>query len=64
MAVFMFSWKAESSFLKIFYLFTFTERGREGERQREKHRHVRDPSISCLSHVPNWGPGPQPRHVP
>ena len=18
----------------------------------------------CLFHVPNWGPGPQPRHVP
>ena len=20
--------------------------------------------IGCLSHAPNWGPGPQPRHVP
>ena len=19
---------------------------------------------SCLSHTPNWGPGPQPSHVP
>ena len=51
-------------YFKIFYLFTFTERGREGEREGEKHQRVRDTSISYLSSVPNWGPGPQPRHVP
>ena len=25
---------------------------------------MRDTSTSCLLHAPNWGPGPQPRHVP
>ena len=29
-------------FLKIFYLFIFRERGREGEREGEKHQSVRD----------------------
>ena len=47
-----------------FYLFIFRERGREGEREGEKHWCVRDTLISCLSHSPNWGPGLQPRHVP
>ena len=37
--------------------------GREGEIKEEEHRYVRDTSIHCLSHAPNWGPGPQPRHV-
>ena len=46
------------------YLFSFRERGREGEREGEKHRCARDTSISCLSHAPDWDPGPQPRHVP
>ena len=46
-------------FLKRFYLFNFRERGREGEREGEKHQCV------VASHTPpNWGPGPQPRHVP
>ena len=40
------------------------ERGREAEREREKHRYARDTLMSCFSHAPNWGPGPQPRHVP
>ena len=48
------------------YLFTFGVSGREGGREREgkKHQCVRETSISCLSHAPNWGPGGQPRHVP
>ena len=49
---------------KRFHLFTFKEMGREGEIKEEKHRYVRDTSTGCLSHAPNWGPGPQPRHVP
>ena len=46
--------------LKIFYLFIFRERGRQGE----KHRYARGTAISHLSHTPTWGPSPQPRHVP
>ena len=38
-----------------FYLFTFRERGRKGE----KHQCV----VACHTH-PYWGPGLQPRHVP
>ena len=34
--------------------------GREGEREGEKHQCI----VTYLSHTPNWGPGPQPRHVP
>ena len=45
-------------FLK-FYLFNFRERGREGEREGEKHQYV----VSSL-HIPYWEPGPQPMHVP
>ena len=37
---------------------------REGEREGEKYQCMRDTSIGCLSHAPNWGPGLQPRHVP
>ena len=51
-------------YLFKFYIFTFTERGREEEREGVKHQCVRDTSVDCLLHVPNWGPGPQPRHVP
>ena len=51
-----------SLFLK-FYLFNFGEKGREGEREGEKDRCVRDKLISCLSHTPNQGTGLQPRHV-
>ena len=38
--------------------------GREGGKEGEKHWCVRDTSISCPLHAPNWGPGPKPRHVP
>ena len=37
---------------------SFRQRGREGERKGEKHQCV------VASHVPLWGPGLQPRHVP
>ena len=38
---------------------------RKGGRKRgEKHRCTIDTSIRCLSHAPDWGPAPQPRHVP
>ena len=49
----------------IFYLFwqviflkkiLFLERRKGREKGKET-------SISCLSHAPNWGPGPQPRDV-
>ena len=41
-----------------FYLFIFRERGREGERRKERSM------CGCLSCGPHWGPGLQPRHVP
>ena len=44
-------------FLKI--LFIFRERGREGEREGEKHQYV-VPSQA----PPHWGPDLQPKHVP
>ena len=64
------TWKQFCSFecflliKKIFYLFIFRKRGREGERETEKHQCVRETSIGFLLHAPNRGPGPQPRHVP
>ena len=51
-------------FFKDFIYFTLRERGREEEREGEKHQCVRDTSIGCLSHTPNWGPGPQPGMCP
>ena len=48
---------------KRFYLFSFREMGREGEREGEKHVCVRDTLAGCLLHTPNWGPGPQPRYM-
>ena len=46
------------------FIYLFLERGREGEREGEKHWCVRDTTISCLSRAPTWGPSLQPRHVP
>ena len=40
-------------FKKIFYLFIFRDRGREGEREGENH-------CKC----PDWELNPQPRYVP
>ena len=51
-------------FFLRFYLFIFRERRREGEREGEKHWRARETPVGCLSHVPKWGPGQQPRHVP
>ena len=44
-------------FKKYFFKFIFRERGR-GEKERETS------VCGCLSSVPYWGPGLQPRHVP
>ena len=46
-----------TDFLLRFYLFIFRQRGREGEREGEKHQCV------VASHV-HQSPGLQPRHVP
>ena len=46
-----------------FYLVSFRERGREGEREGEKRRCVREILSGCFSHAPDWGPGLQPRHL-
>ena len=50
-------------FFKGFY-FCLRERGREGERERQKHLCAKETLISCLSSAPHWGPGLQRRHVP
>ena len=52
-----------SFFLKKFYFFIL-ERGREGEKEGEKHQCTRETLIGCLSYAPSQGPGPQSRHVP
>ena len=44
--------------------FISTERGKEGEREGEKHRCVGETSIGYLSHTPNGAPGLKPRYVP
>ena len=41
-------------YLKNIYLFIFRERGREGEREGEKHQGVTDASMGCFSQAPNW----------
>ena len=45
-------------FFLRFYLYCFRERGREGEREREKHQCVREASIGCLLHAPQVGTWP------
>ena len=42
----------------------FRERGREGEREGEKHRCARETWVNRLSHVPSQAPGPWHRHAP
>ena len=49
-------------FFKIF-IYLFLERGKGG-RKRGKHQCVRETPASCLSHAPNWGPGPNPGMCP
>ena len=51
-------------FFRRFYLFTFREMRTEGKWEGEKHLCAREISIDCLLHTLNWGPGPQPKHVP
>ena len=36
-------------FLKRFYLYSFREKGKEGEREGEKHRWGRETSIGCFN---------------
>ena len=50
-------------FFKRFYLLIF-RKGKGKEEERERNINMRETSISCLLHIPNWGPGPQPRHEP
>ena len=45
-------------FLKDCICLLLREKGRKGERMGEKHQCVRDTSIGCLSHAPNWGTWP------
>ena len=52
------------SFYLFILRFMFRERGREGDREGEKYRCVREKSIGCLSHPPKSGLGPKPRQVP
>ena len=40
------------SFIYKDFIYLFLERGKETS-----------PVWGCLSHTPNWGPGPKPRHV-
>ena len=47
---------------KIF--FTFTKRGREGEREGEKHPCKRETPIGHPPHAPHWELNPKPRHMP
>ena len=44
-------------FFKI--LFISFQRGRDGEREEEKHQ-----CVVASWRAPHWGPGLQPRHVP
>ena len=57
-----------SSSVLFFQFIYLWQEGREGEGEEEKHLCARNTShwlvASRLSHGPNWGPGPQPRHVP
>ena len=46
-------------FVKVLYLFIL-QRGAGKEKERERNISVWLP-LMC---PPNWGPGPQPRHVP
>ena len=48
------------NFLRRFYLFIYFQTEGKWERKRGRETSV----CGCLSHAPNWGPGPQPRRVP
>ena len=49
--------KVHIIYSKIWYLFIFREKGKEGDRKGEKYQLV-------ASHTPHQGLGPQCRHVP
>ena len=49
-------------FINIFLKFIFREGG-----WKERERNIqcaKGTLVGCLWHSLNWGPGPQPRHVP
>ena len=52
-----------SLFLKILFTFFYLEDlfFREGKGGRKRGRET---ASGCLSHAPNWGTDPKPRHVP
>ena len=52
--------KAHLFLFKGFFKLIFREKGREGEREEEKHQRERETLIGCLSHASNWGPGCNP----
>ena len=54
------SWKN----FKRFYLLIFRERGKEREREGEKHQCERETIINCLFNKPQPGPNLQPSHTP
>ena len=56
--------QGQISFFKRDFIYLFLERGEGREKKGGTHQCVRETSISCLSHAPNWGPGLQLRHVP
>ena len=58
------SYILKNNFVLDFIYLIFRERGREGEGKQVKHQCVRETSIDCFSHIPNWGPGLQPRQMP
>ena len=48
-----------NSIFKKDFIYLFLERGRQREREGEKHQHV----VASYT-PPYWGPGLPPRHVP
>ena len=53
--------KLKNKLIYVFFkdfIYLFLERGERRETERETSM------CGCLLHTPNWGPGPQPRHVP
>ena len=57
-----------SDLLNFFYfnIYLSLEKGEEREKERERNIDVREIHwlIGFFLHSPNWGPGPEPRHVP
>ena len=49
---------------KIFYLFTFRERGREGEREVKQHRYEKETWMGYPLHALRPGTEPQPSTCP